>query len=267
MTNLSYRQKYLKYKSLYLTLPSKFHPPHIGGKEPKKPRHHHLSYFFDNDTDNFSDAHLCPQVIPVRVTESLPRPRGDKLENDNDNDNETYTTRKIYQSYCRCLTPGAQLFGQAMDRLEPSGYDPKSGISPEQMSYYMDLVSDRYSDTKIDHFIFDWDRTLTVLEGVYAIKPTAREVLSEVGLKHLPTSEMALYYLGGPDRVVKLKGLWKTLKAKNIKIWILSSNPSVGQYPQFFVDLLGSVGLDIPRERVCYRGGLSKYQYLKKNIV
>ncbi len=267
MTNpsLSYRQKYQKYKSLYLTLPSKVYPPHIAGKEPKKSSH--LSYFFDNDTDNFSDAHLCPQVIPVRVAESLPRPRGDTLESDNDN--ETYTTPQVYQSYCRCLTPGAQLFGQTMDRLEPSGYDPKSGISPEQLSYYTDLVSDRSTKTHtiIDHFIFDWDRTLTVLEGIYAVKPTARDVLANVGLKQLPTSEMAIYYLGGPDRVVKLKRLWKCLKARNIKIWILSSNPSVGQYPQFFVDLLGSVGLDLPRERVCYRGGLSKYQYLKKNIV
>ena len=133
--------------------------------------------------------------------------------------------------------------------------------------YYQQLESKSYRD-RIAAFIFDWDRTLTVFEGVYAIKPTVKEMLAldSVSLSYIKVSDVASYYFGGETRVHQLQQLWKTLTDHGVEIWVLSSNPAIGEYPQFFLDLLDSINLPVDKSRLIYRDALTKYQYIKQHI-
>ena len=150
------------------------------------------------------------------------------------------------------------------DLDESHGYDPNSGITIPQLEQFTQLVlSDKHT---LNNFIFDWDRTLTMFEGLYAISPTVQDMLNEIGLSNISVSDVGYYYFGGIERVRQLQKLWKALTSKGIDIWVLSSNPAVGKLPQFFLDLLDSLYLPLPNDRLIYRGPLTKYQYIKQFI-
>ena len=74
---------------------------------------------------------------------------------------------------------------------------------------------------------------------------------------------MAEYYLGGLQRIRYLQLIWQWCNYNNIPIYILSSNPSIGYYPNFFWELLNSVNLYTKKKHILYRGNLTKYQFIK----
>ena len=253
--DVNYREKYLLYKSLYLASRAEKDGEDSGETVNNCEA---LSYFFDNDPDNFSDKHLCPCIIPVTVAESQP------INPENETFHYIYTSDDVIKGYCEGLSNGAKRFAEAMMLLgEAQSYDPKSGISKEQFRYYTKLAK---SNNNIKAFIFDWDRTLTVLEGVYAIKPTVSQVLRGLDLPQVTVMDVAEFYFGGNYRISQLQRLWNTLRMKDIPIWILSSNPAIGEVPLFFLNLLDSVGLSIRPDHLVYRGELTKYEYMKRHL-
>ncbi len=253
-----YYKKYKKYKNLY----------NYQLKQEAGANCGYVSYFFDNDSDNFIDKHLSSNVIPIKVLES---PELSDI-------NLHFCNTKCYNNYCKGLMPGAYHYGKMINILETNngdgtGYDPISGISNAQIDHFINLVSSKQENIKC--FIFDWDRTLTVFEGIYAIKPTVKGMLTTLAkqsnlsnsdIPDINVRDVAEYYLGGNCRIKKLQDLWDVLTAHNIEIWILSSNPSIGDYPKFFSQLLKSVNLDVELSKICYRDDLTKYEYIKKHI-
>jgi hypothetical protein len=251
-----YLERYIFYKKRYLVSLVK---QGGGGQLPANCRQ--VSYFFDNDPYNFHDKHLCPCILPVPIMES------DSIATDSQGQ-EIYATRETYQLYCHGLTSGAQKFGEAMLLLgEATGYDPLSGISPDQLKHFLKLVTTPNPQPKIAAFIFDWDRTLTVVEGIYSIKPTVRLMLQSLDLASIRVKDVAEYYLGGRSRYHLLRQLWKALSDQGIEIWVISSNPSIGEFPLFFLNLLESVGLHLPANRLVYRDKLTKYQYMERHLL
>ena len=188
----------------------------------------------------------------------------DPLSIDNEG-NETYSTPEDFSQYCQTLSSGARQFGESMQLLdEVSGYDSLSGISIDQLNHFINLVSSSKNQYKA--FIFDWDRTLTVIEGIYAIKPTVKIMLNDLDLRSITVKEVAEFYFGGKARCQLLKQLWDALREKNIAIWILSSNPSIGEFPLFFLNLLEAVGLHLEADHLAYKGDLTKYEYMEKYL-
>lgn len=244
---VNYKEKYLLYKTLYLEAQAAQVEKCIA-----------LSYFFDNDPDNFSDQDLCPCIKPVTVSESEP------LNPDDETFHYIYTTDDVIKGYRDGLSRGGKQYADAMLLLgEAQSYDPNSGISKEQFRYYTQLAK---TQPNIKAFIFDWDRTLTVIEGVYAIRPTVGQMLRTLDLPQVTVMDVAEFYFGGNYRISRLQSLWNTLRMRDIPIWIISSNPAIGEVPLFFLNLLESVGLPIRPDHLVYRGELTKYEYMKKHL-
>jgi hypothetical protein len=250
--NYKNKNKYLLYKPLYLATKSKQFTSKITEKCQT------ISYFFDNDPYNFIDSYLCPCIKPVEVNESSP------LNPENKTFHYIYTTDDVIKGYCDGLSRGARQFAEAMLLLgEAQSYDPISGISKEQFRYYTSLAK---SSNNIKAFIFDWDRTLTVIEGIYAIKPTVRQMLRALDLPQVNVMDVVEFYFGGNYRICQLQRLWNTLRNRNIDIWVLSSNPAIGNMPLFFLELLEAVGLSLRPDHLCFRGELTKYQFMYRYL-
>ena len=215
-----------------------------------------LSLFFDNDSNNFLDKYHCKNVIPVLV---------DDMTNEFTEKYNTYTSIAKYNEYLSSLNYGSLLYGQCVRQLNRFGvdsYDPRSGINKMHVRnllfpYMKNLRS----------IIFDWDRTLTVFEGLYSISANVEDMLRQFNLSgQVTTKDVAEYYLGGPKRVRLLRKVWEMAHRKGIPIYILSSNPSVGRNPTFFYQLLGSVKLGLPLKNIIYRGERTKYEYIRDRL-
>ena len=92
MVEPNYLEKYLKYKKLYLETLKR----QQGGVNTRSP----ISYFFDNDPDNFIDKHLCPNVMHILIQDSEPI--------HSDGDNEIFVTPNEYLNYCNRLPKSVQ---------------------------------------------------------------------------------------------------------------------------------------------------------------
>ena len=221
-----------------------------------KPKKSKISLFFDNDKNNFIDKYHCKNVKPVLI---------DETDNIYSTQYNIYTSLQVYNNYLSNLSYGAFLYGQYIrkkNKYNIDSYDPVSGINSDHIKR---LIIPNMVNIKA--LIFDWDRTLTVFEGLYSIYPNVSDLLKSFNLqKDVRIKDVAEYYLGGTKRVKKLRKVWIEAKNNKVPIYILSSNPSVGKYPTFFNQLLKSVELNVPLKKIIFRGNLSKYEYIRENM-
>ena len=215
-----------------------------------------LSLFFDNDQNNFIDKYHCKNVKPVLIEDT------NNIYSDNYN---IYTSLQVYNNYLSNLSYGAFLYGQYIrkkSKYNIDSYDPVSGVNSNHIKR---LIIPNMVNIKA--LIFDWDRTLTVFEGLYSIYPNVLDLLKVFELqKDVRVKDVAEYYLGGSKRVKNLRKVWIEAKNHNVPIYILSSNPSVGKFPTFFSQLLKSVDLNVPLKKIIFRGDLTKYEYIRENM-
>jgi hypothetical protein len=71
--------------------------------------------------------------------------------------------------------------------------------------------------------IFDWDGTLSVIEGV--VLPPTKELTLEMMKKGITYKDIALYYAGTKQRLEGLKNMFHFLHEKGIETYILTNNP------------------------------------------
>lgn len=79
----------------------------------------------------------------------------------------------------------------------------------------------RHYKTKV--VIFDWDRTLSVIEGV--LLPPNKTLTKEMADKGVTYHDIALYYSGGKTRMKLLQKMFKFLHDKGVEVFILTNNP------------------------------------------
>ena len=262
--NSYYYKKYQKYKKLYINLNSKYVEPskncQIGGNNDVCKR---KVYFFDNDARNFLDKTRCICVEPVQIGET-PKMIGG-------NGNYVFTDLNTYKSYIDSLSAGARDYGNIRMALKGiDRYDPKSGITIDMMKDYIELAN---NNDNIAGMLFDWDRTLTLTEGVPCKYGSLDNVLefyrSTRGLPQSVTKmDIIEYYFGGLERIKWLKMLLDTLHNRNISIYILSANGGIGEYPHFFSEMLNNITNNnyIKPENYIYKGNLSKYNYIEQAL-
>lgn len=220
-------------------------------------------FFFDNDAHNFSDRGRCMCVIPVEIGESVPLSSVGGLP--------VFTDETTYQEYLQTLSKGARAYGRYVAQQKTlDSYDPQSGLRTKDIYYYVKMLKQPHFRERVGAFIFDWDRTLTVFEGVPAGYGRVNNLLQNAREKGLSssvrTSDVAEYYFGGTKRAQALRLLFQSINEFQIPIYVLSANRGVENYRAFFNDLLTSLGLVVPSTHLIYRGRLTKYQYIEEAL-
>ena len=235
-----------------------------------------IVFFFDNDINNFKDRYLCTCVIPVLIPQTEK-----KLENGK-GVRKYMCSLEIYSNYINSLTEGAQIFGRIRKKRKIiDNYDPKSGISINKIDYYIKKINKYGNEGRISSFIFDWDRTLTLFEGVPCKYKTLKNLVDSLNKKinqkkktthsqqiFLKPIDIVEYYFGGLPRISKLKKMINICKKYNIIIYILSANKGVNTNKIFFMDMLSLISGDdyIKSENIIWRNqankSRTKYEYI-----
>jgi len=96
------------------------------------------------------------------------------------------------------------------------GY-PNNGLDIEELLVWSSLNNDK----KI--VLSDWDRTITVVEGMY-FGPIDGVLTSKVELDEIKMNDLLVYLMGGEERLEKVKNMFIKLHEYNIPIYILTHN-------------------------------------------
>ena len=111
-------------------------------------------------------------------------------------------------------------------------YDPVSGIRAshiDELRTWLDgLALEDYSKVAV---IFDWDRTISMFEGIikYSIlqsKMTEQELTED--MQNKINESMITYLLGGMNRLTMIRNMFNMLSEKGVQIFILTNNRSCG---------------------------------------
>jgi len=213
--------------------------------------------FYDDNIENNYENQLCPKTIFVKI-DIATKP----------------LNKEIYNNYLNIISSKTnimvhKLIGNGIFKNFDPSYDHNSGFN---ITYIRNLITYLSTSTNtIKGVIFDWDRTLTVIEGVYDYNGVD-EFLSDNNLKGYDYN-LSEYYFGGPIRIYFIKKLWDIFISKNIHVYVLSRNEAIISSPEMFIQLLGNIGIKIEESKLhcCYYDKLqkksiniSKYKYMEK---
>jgi len=111
--------------------------------------------------------------------------------------------------------------------------------------------------------IFDWDRTISVVEGVHFPKPPM--AWQDIGVRE---KDVMLYLLGGKERRKMMKEMFEFLYDENVEVFILTKNRGCPAYTDYFLDMVRLVaGSSFPLSHlICSREYAKKSEALKKNV-
>ena len=132
--------------------------------------------------------------------------------------------------------------------------------------------------------VFDWDQTLSLIEGIYAPQEFGYEDLAKIHNLYLTSwkaigpnftkEELAEYFLHDPNdplRINKLKAALQQTKQEGIPIFILTNNTNPIYRRQFLVDILQTaLGITVPLDHIIkggVKGPLSKGQTIVEKII
>lgn len=213
--------------------------------------------FYDDNIENKAESSKCPNTKFVKIEVS------NKPLNQN-----------IYNDYLNILSSKSNEMIELLKRKNfflnyDESYDHNSGINISYIRFLILYLS--IESNNIKGVIFDWDRTLTVIEGVYDYKDVDT-FMKLNGLENMNQYYLSEYYFGGSVRVYYLKKLWQLLNDKGIPVYILSRNEGIISSPNMFIQLLSNIGIHIDKDKLhcCYYDKINKkhinstkYNYIK----
>jgi hypothetical protein len=196
--------------------------------------------FFDNDANRIAEVGaFCNTIrlVPVRETEGL-RPTLFTAEHFED-----YIDSLDYNTYLEAV----QDVGVISDLL-----DPVSGIEDDHIATF-DAWLEETEDIPNRVALFDWDRTITVIEGFYgedlAQFVAAREVI-ETSLSTW-REDALLYLCGGAERLAKLRAMFARAHAAGVQNVVLTNNSVCGE--DNFTNLAEHLFHPLPVKAICGR--------------
>jgi len=228
--------------------------------------------FFDNNQesiDNLKDN--CEHVRLVKIDETSPDA---KLVSFYDPD---------FASYLASLSPNSYVDLMKVVSTNDA-YDKRSGIQDKHLPIFTNwlLRTPKYLDRAA---IFDFDRTLTMVEGFskfpsfsklketllnWLIQARDSNVLFRRGyqtkidqLLALPDPtihDMVVYLMGGETRLSMLRKLFQTCVSNNVIIVVLTNNTACSG--TLFDEILHELFQDIPYTKVCSNAARGKSQFL-----
>ncbi len=95
---------------------------------------------------------------------------------------------------------------------------PCVGITDDHIN---NIIEWSYNNNVDKYIFFDWDRTITVVEGI--IIPKLPSTYSTYGID---IEDVLNYLLGGNERKENLKNMFNILGNNNVKIYIITNNDS-----------------------------------------
>jgi hypothetical protein len=180
--------------------------------------------FFDNDIAKLAQVYsVCKQIELVRVGESAAfatRPtvmNGDYSDlwlghNINENAYTTLINNPLYPS-------------------EHDMFDIYSGMQEREFTIINTWVNRSVGPRTA---VFDWDRTLTMVEGI-RLGQVPPGIIRETVAQYYPglvpvnyVEDMLIYLCGGLQRLKSLRNMFVYLRANSIDIKILTNNPAAG---------------------------------------
>ena len=193
--------------------------------------------FFDNDRDHIEYVGYCSEITCVKV--GAIEDTGKKL------------SKKFpdYVGFYELLSEEGQI---AYDELADSGlykdeeYDKLSGIQ-EKHVHICNAWLERTEGHRVA--LFDFDRTLTMFEG---LDPAV------IGVNGTTVEGLANYLFGGTRRSRMLKEMIVMLLAKNVSIKVLTNNGLCGHPSQILESIIRTLYADI--EIICSRPDASMPQ-------
>ena len=187
-------------------------------------------------------------------------------------DDDSYNTPSQYQSnFIRFFqiepdTPGVvskkyHTTTLAQEDNNDESYYPNSGVKVKHLEKIIKRIN------KIRALVFDWDKTLTLFEGVRVGRPTegVTNLKNSVKMlkiwKYIPEnwslSHLAKYILHdstNENRFNKLSETLKLAESKKIPIFILTNNVMGTDQKKLFVDIFKELGVYLPITHIL-RGG------------
>lgn len=121
-------------------------------------------------------------------------------------------------------------------------YDEKSGITVEQLKQLNSFVT---NDTnKITDIIFDFDRTFTMVEGIYrdnTLLETAQYLNTKKENDNINVNNFLDLIMGGNARRLAMKQLLETCLTQNINIKILTNNDLPNLVPTLMPNVINLI--------------------------
>ena len=101
--------------------------------------------------------------------------------------------------------------------IDTDAYDPNSGIEQNHIRILNRWLTNTKDDKQNNSraAIFDWDRTLTKVEGFYPLYKGQERHMFE---------DTLLYLFGGHKRLLKIRGMFQHLASEGVEIFILTNN-------------------------------------------
>ena len=220
--------------------------------------------FFDNADNHINQVRTsCPYNVKlVKVNETAPYYdiRGIR------HSKPVYALdQEPLKSYLASL--GDNLYHQMLLNFQYTDdtYDHVSGINDANLATGRAWIAST-ADKAPRAAIFDWDRTITVFEGIVPVKdprllPYFEKFITETGITYEQfLKDAVLYFAGGATRLEKLRTFMRELHAAGIAIHILTNNDGCGE--EYYTDLVKTFFGDIPYSSIIcskdYRGDKGK---------
>ncbi len=140
-------------------------------------------------------------------------------------------------------------------------YYPNSGVKVKHLENIKKNINN------IRALVFDWDKTLTLFEGVTVGTPSSGVTSLKTSLKMLKkwkilpkdwtSSKFARYLLHDSTDETRFDKLSETLQlaqSKNIPIFILTNNPMGSNQKNLFIEVFAELGVNLPIKHIL-RGG------------
>ena len=212
--------------------------------------------FLDNDSKYTLQVKKCGDKIQVR-----------KVAGTGWGFSEKPFASSVYTDYISRLSPAGVLFAEAIARLisqmaeragvpPGEGIDEGSGIGPGDIAAVNEWIAG-HAGQKLA-VLLDYDRTLTQIEGAFFIGSSFQEMKKSLETEHgIPSAALTIdgfvdYYVGGPQRVAMLQGMFDRLYATpDLSVFILTNNPACYNYVELFTEVISVLTRGRPFQLVC----------------
>jgi hypothetical protein len=123
---------------------------------------------------------------------------------------------------------------------------PSDGFEP----YIPDLLAWSRPTGQPKYVIFDWDKTITAVEGMNFGTHEGRSILD------IPIHDVALFVMGGEDRLHKVREAIHHLKSNDVGIFIITNNPNATKSQpsrHIYLQLINIIfGADVDADSILY---------------
>lgn len=138
--------------------------------------------------------------------------------------------------------------------LPTEHYDPRSGIQQVHIDRLRTWLA-RTSEERFRVALFDWDRTITMFEGVTLLEPNAVDFKDAEGSPVYPVGQIRedtlRFALGGAERLASIRQAMTLLWKNNVDIVIITNNQGCSDSNPYYLALVNQLFQGVPYSVLC----------------